>query len=140
MTEHQVVVGHRKVQVGSSRAFGFVFAGAFLIIGVMPIRHGGDVRVWALVVSALFLLVSLIAPRLLQPLNIVWFRVGLLLHKVVNPILMMLIFIISVVPIGLLLKALGKDPLHLKKDPHTKSYWISRTPIGPEPGSMSRQF
>lgn len=140
MAEHQVVVGHRRVEIGSPRAFGIVFAGAFLLIAILPLRHGGDVRLWALLVSGLFLLVSLVAPRLLQPLNIIWFRVGLLLHKIVNPILMMLIFLISVVPVGLLLKSLGKDPLHLKKDPQAKSYWISRPPASPAPGSMARQF
>lgn len=131
--------GHRQVRVGSPRAFGFVFAGAFTVIALLPMLKGDEPRLWALGVAAVFLLVALAAPRLLQPLNLVWFRIGLLLHAVVNPVVMSLIFWVTVVPMGLIMRAAGKDLLRLKRDPGAQTYWIGRDP-GPERGSMSRQF
>ena len=79
-------------------------------------------------------------PRVLAPLNIIWFRLGLLLHHVVNPVIMAVVYYGAVVPMGLLLKARGKDLLRLKRDPDATTYWIVRDPPGPAPGSMKQQF
>ena len=64
----------------------------------------------------------------------------LVLYKVVNPIAMGLVFYTTVVPIGLALRACGKDPLRLRRDPQAASYWIAREPPGPEPDTMKQQF
>jgi hypothetical protein len=65
---------------------------------------------------------------------------GLLLHHVVNPVLMFLIYYSTVLPTGLVLRALGKDVLRLKVDHASTSYWIVRAPPGPGAGSMEKQF
>ncbi|MEO8115039.1 MAG: SxtJ family membrane protein, partial [Phenylobacterium sp.] len=117
---------HRKVNVGSSRSFGFVFAGFFALAGLLPLLRGHDMRLWALALSGLFLAAALFVPRLLRPLNLLWFWFGLMLHAVVNPIVMSLIYWISVVPVGLVMRAAGKDPLRLARDPDAASYWIPR--------------
>jgi hypothetical protein len=65
---------------------------------------------------------------------------GLLLHAVVNPIVMALLFFTTVTPIALILRAQGKDPLRLRRDPDARSYWIERRPPGPMPDTMPRQF
>ena len=83
-------------------------------------------------------LAAFIAPRVLHPLNRVWFALGLMLHHVVNPIIMALMFYGAILPMALLLRARGKDVLRLKREPETDSYWIEREP--PAPGSMSKQF
>ena len=70
-------------------------------------------------------------PATLKPLNRMWFKFGLLLHKVVNPIVMALVFFGTVLPTGLIMRALGKDPLRLKWQPDANSYWIERRPPGP---------
>ena len=80
------------------------------------------------------------APRLLQPLNRLWFKLGLLLHHVVNPVIMALMFYGAMLPMALLLRWLGKDLLRLKREPEAQSYWIAREPPAPAPGSMSKQF
>ena len=85
-------------------------------------------------------MLGLIAPAILAPLNRGWTRLGLLLFKVVNPIVLGLIFLVTIVPIGLLLRAFGKDPLRLKFEPQAPSYWIPRDPPGPAPDSMPHQF
>ena len=137
---HEPVVKHKKIEVGSARMFGYVIGGFFVIVALLPLIRGHEARWWALGVAAAFLLVALVYPRVLQPLNILWFRFGLLLHAIVGPIVMSVIFWITVAPVGVIMRAMGKDPLRLKLEADAASYWITRDPPGPEPGSMSRQF
>lgn len=128
------------VKAGSERAFGLVFAAVFILVGLWPLISAGGVRVWALAVAALFAAAAVFAPGILKPLNRVWFLFGKLLHAIVNPLVMALLFFVTVTPIALLMRVAGKDPLRLKFDRAAKSYWIERTPPGPEPDSMRRQF
>ena len=75
---------------------------------------------------------------MLHPLNRAWLVLGLLLHRVVNPVIMAVMFYGTILPTASLLRALGKDLLRLKREPQATSYWIPRKP--PAPGSMSKQF
>ena len=127
-------------RTASDRSFGVVFTIVFLIVALWPLPGGGPARLWALAIAAAFALISLLRPRLLAPLNRAWTRLGLTLHKVVNPIVLGLIFAITIVPTGLVFRLLRKDPLRLRRDPALDSYWIRRDPPGPEPKSMQRQF
>ncbi len=86
------------------------------------------------------MLAAIVAPKVLHPLNRVWTSLGLLLGKVVNPIVMGVVFLLAVTPIAVILRLLGKDLLRLRRDPAADSYWIPRDPPGPDPASMSRQF
>lgn len=127
-------------QMGSERSFGLVFAAVFLIIGAWPLKAGHDPRLWALGAAVAFLVIALAFPRALKPLNIVWFKFGMLLHHVMTPLIMGLLFFLTVTPVGLLMRATGKDPMRLKRDPKATSYWIDRAPPGPAPESMKTQF
>ncbi|MBX9635105.1 MAG: hypothetical protein K2X44_09005 [Magnetospirillum sp.] len=128
------------VQMGSERSFGLVFTVVFTIIGLWPLKAGGDMRLWALGGAAAFLLAALVVPRMLRPLNLLWFKFGQLLHHIVTPVVMGLLFFLTVTPVGLLMRATGKDPMRLKRDPKAVSYWIDRTPPGPAPETMKNQF
>lgn len=128
------------VKAGSDRGFGFVFAGFFALIGALSWWRGHAGWHWTLPLAALFLLVALVYPRILNPLNRLWLKFGLLLYKVVNPIVLGLLFFLTIAPIGLVMRALGKDFLRLKLDGGARSYWIDRTPPGPPPQSMRNQF
>jgi len=128
------------VQMGSERSFGIVFAVVFALIGVWPLKAGGDLRLWALGLAVAFLAVAFVAPGLLKPLNLLWFKFGLLLHKIMTPLIMGLLFFLTVTPVGMLMRATGKDPMRLKRDPTAATYWISRDPPGPKPDSMKNQF
>lgn len=128
------------VQMGSERSFGIVFAVVFAIIGLFPLTGGGEIRLWAMGAATAFLVVALVQPRMLRPLNILWFKFGMLLHHVVTPVVMGLLFFGTVTPIGLLMRAAGKDPMRLKRDPQATSYWIDRAPPGPAPETMKNQF
>jgi len=140
MSTHEDFRAKQEVKQGSDKSFGLVFAGFFALIGLWPLIHAEPPRLWALVLAALFLAVSFLRPALLKPLNRLWFLFGLLLHKIVSPLIMGLVFFLTVAPTGLIMRTLGKDPLRLKRDPQASSYWILRDPPGPEAGSMTRQF
>ena len=128
------------VKVGSERAFGLVFAAVFVIVGLLPLLGDGGVRFWALGVALAFAVIAFAMPRLLRPLNLVWFRFGLLLHAVVSPLVLGLLFFVTVTPTGLIMRMLGKDLLNLRRDETAESYWIVREPRGPAPESMKNQF
>ncbi len=128
------------IERGSERAFGVVFAVVFAAVGLWPLVAGDAVRAWALGAAVWILVVALMRPGLLRPLNRLWFRFGLLLNRVVNPLVMGLLFFLTVTPIGLVMRALGKDPLRLRFDRGARSYWIERQPPGPEPETMRQQF
>ena len=140
MSVNEPAISHRRTVVGSNRTFGVVFAVVFGIIALWPLLSGGTPRLWASALAGIFLGTAFFAPRLLSPLNRAWFHLGLALHRVVNPVVVAVIYYGTVVPIGLILRARGKDPLRLKRDPAATSYWIARDPPGPPRGSMTKQF
>ena len=138
MIANEPIVSHRKVVAGSNRSFGLVFAGFFAIVALLPATHGAPIRWWAIAVALAFAAVAFIAPRLLHPFNRAWTAFGLLLHHVVSPVILALMFYGAILPMALLLRALGKDILRLKREPQATTYWIARDPAAP--GSMSKQF
>ena len=129
-----------QVKASSNRAFGAVFVAVFLIVGVWPLATGGAPRWWSLMVSASVLVITVAAPNLLSLPNRVWLRFGLLLHRIVSPVVLAIMFYLVVTPMGLLKRVLSKDNLQLRRDPGAQSYWIVREPPGPRPDSMPRQF
>jgi hypothetical protein len=137
---HESFGRHEEVKGSSNRTLGLVFATVFLIIAVFPLFFGGALRWWSLAVAAAFAVVALVLPGVLTPLNRAWTRFGLLLHKIVSPIVLGFLFYIVVTPLGLLMRLLGKDPLRLRWDRRSSTYWIERKPPGPKPETLSDQF
>jgi Saxitoxin biosynthesis operon protein SxtJ len=137
---HEPLTRDEEIKGSSNRAFGIVFAVVFTIVGLWPLMSGGSAYVWALIVSGLFLVLALACPSVLALPNRLWMKFGLLLHRVTNPILMGLVFFVTVTPIAILMRLRGKDPLHRKFDPDAASYWIERRPPGPAPDTMKNQF
>jgi len=125
---------------GSHRSFGFVAAGACAVIWMIKYWRGHNHWEWWLAEAAVFLILALAWPRSLQPLNWLWTQFGLLLHRIAQPVAMGLLFFTTIVPMGLLFRAMGKDFLRQRFDPSARSYWIMRNPPGPEPGSFKNQF
>lgn len=141
-TLHEELRHDDALVVGSDRKFGLVFVVFFGLVGAVPLltRDPPELRAWALGVSGAFLTFTLVAPRVLHPLNVLWMRFGLLLGKIVSPIVLGVLFFGAVLPMALVLRALGKDLLRLKRAPEATSYWILRTPPGPAPESLKQQF
>lgn len=131
------IEGHVEIKRGSERGFGIVFAIVFALIGLYPLWNGDPVRLWALIIAVAFLALALIAPRTLALPNRLWFRLGMALGAIVAPIVMFVVYAIAVVPVGLIMRLLGKDLLRQRLDQNAKSYWINRErPVG----SMKDQF
>jgi hypothetical protein len=120
----------------SNRNFGIVFFIVFLLIAIYPIINSEDIRIWSLIISSIFFILGIINSKLLTPLNKIWFKFGLLLGKLISPLIMGLIFFFVVTPIGLLMRLLGKDLLNLKFKKNS-TYWVEKS--GPK-SKMKNQF
>tara|TARA_B100000530_G_scaffold327531_1_gene267416 strand:+ start:519 stop:902 length:384 start_codon:yes stop_codon:yes gene_type:complete len=120
----------------SNKSFGIVFFIVFLLISIYPLIKNGELRLWSLIVALIFLILGLLNSKILTPLNSIWFKFGLLLGKVVSPVIMGIIFFLVVTPTSFIMRILGKDLLNLKYNKN-KSYWIKKE--GPK-SKMKNQF
>ncbi len=137
---HEDFQRHDPAGGGSDRSFGFVFAVVLGAVALLPLWDGRVPHWWVLAMAAVFLVLAIAAPRLLRPLNRLWHRFGLLLARLMNPLVLGLLFYFVITPIGLVMRMAGKDPLRLRWQPKSESYWIERAPPGPEPETMKNQF
>lgn len=140
MNTHEELTRKHAVRGSSDRAFGLVFGAFFALVGLSPLWKHQPRRTWALALAAVFLLVAIFRPIWLHSLNRAWIQLGLLLARVVNPIVMGVLFFVVVVPTAVIFRLLGKDPLRLTLDAKGPSYWIERRPAGPSPHTMANQF
>lgn len=124
----------------SEKGFGIVFALVFALISLWPALSGGRVRWWALGASVVFLVAALLLPWTLRPLNSGWQAIGRGLHRLVSPVILGILFYFTVVPTGIVMRLLRKDPLRLRFDPAVQSYWVERRPPGPAADSLRNQF
>ena len=131
------IANHVSTEQPSEKSFGVVFSIVFLIVALYPLINSASLRIWALVVSIIFFLLAFLATKILVLPNKLWFKFGILIGSIVAPIVMTLIYFVTVLPTGLIMRLLGKDLLKQKLDKNAKSYWIERK----EPmGSMKNQF
>ena len=125
-----------KNKIPTNKNFGIVFCFVFLIIFLDSFFRGDHLRYWSLIVSIVFLILGLINSKILNPLNKIWFEFGILLGKVISPLIMGVIFFLVVTPTGMLMRLLNKDLLKLKFNDKS-TYWIEKK----EPRSkMKNQF
>ena len=127
---------NKEIKLPSNRSFGIVFFTVFLILSLYPLVNSESIRIWSLIISIIFLVLSLLNSKILTPLNKLWFKFGILLGKIVSPFVMGIIFFLVVTPIGLIMRLFGKDVLNLKYN-EKKSYWIEKK--GPK-SKMKNQF
>ena len=114
-----------KIKLPSNRNFGIVFSIVFLIIAIWPILNQNEIRIWSIIISLIFLILGLINSKFLSPLNKAWFKFGLILGSLIAPIVMGIVFFLVVTPTGLIMKALGKDLLGLKRNKNN-TYWLEK--------------
>ena len=138
---HEKIVSHDNREPPSIKNFGLTFAVVFGVIALWPVVFRGELpHYWALVLGLAFTAAAFLAPELLKPLNLLWFKLGMLLHRVVNPIVLGIMFLVFITPIALILRLLGKKLIPLKFEHDKASYWIERIPPGPAPDSLRNQF
>ena len=124
------------IKIGSNKSFGIVFFIVFLIIALYPMLKGQDLRLWSLIISFIFLILGMINSSILTPLNILWFKFGILLGNIISPIVMAIVFFGVVLPTGIVMKILRKDLIGLKKN-NKNTYWIEKKA---KMTSMKNQF
>jgi hypothetical protein len=138
---HERFAGDEPSKPSSDRQFGFVFAIALTVIGgLLPVVRNHAPRVWLLAAAAMFLLTALLVPTLLRPLNAVWTRLGLLLGRITNPIVLGIMYYFVLTPFAAVLRILRKVSVQRTFDRAAATYWIERSPRGPPPHTMRRQF
>lgn len=124
----------------SDRGFGMVFAVVFAVAGLAPVRTHQPVKWGILAMSLGLLIIALGRPVWLHYPNRAWIKLSMLIGRIVSPVTTGLLFLLVVTPMGLLMRLVRKDPLHLASEAGARSYWIERRPPGPPPQSISRQF
>ncbi len=125
------------VKISSNRSFGFLFFVVFFAISLWPLKSQGDLRLWAFILSLVFLVLGVLNSKFLTPLNKLWFKFGILLGSIVSPIVMGAVFFVVVTPVGLIMRFLGKDLLRINKNKLVSTYWIKRDK---QQSSMKKQF
>ena len=125
------------IKISSNRSFGFLFFVVFFVISLWPLKSQGDLRLWALILSLVFLVLGVLNSRFLTPLNKLWFKFGILLSSIISPIVMGAVFFIVVTPTGIIMRFLGKDLLRINKNKPVSTYWINRDK---QKNSMKKQF
>jgi hypothetical protein len=113
------------IKKSSNKSFGIVFFIVFVVISIFPLFNNGEIRIWAIILSIVFLILGLSNSSILTPLNKLWFKFGILLGSFVSPIVMGLVFFLVVTPTGIIMRIFGKNLLNLKRN-NKKSYWIKK--------------
>ena len=129
-------MNNSNIKIGTNKSFGIVFFVFFLIVSIFPLLNDGDIRVWSLIISLVFLILGILNSKILTPLNQIWFKFGILLGRFVSPVVMGIIFFAIVTPTSVIMRVLQKNLLNLKKG-NKKTYWIERSKIK---SKMKNQF
>ena len=116
-----------EIKISTNRSFGIVFFAVFLLIAIYPLSYNGEIRIWSIVISFIFLILGLLKSKILTPLNKLWFKFGILLGMIFSPLIMGIIFFVIVTPIGLFMRLFGKDVLNLKLKKKKRTYWIEKS-------------
>ena len=124
----------------SNNKFGWFFSAVFAIITLYS--YSQQMNTFAVATNILcvfFMAATFSAPQLLTPLNRLWYSLGMLLGKVISPIVLGAMFFVLITPIAIITRLFGRDELKLKKS-FVQSYWVDRLPPGPPSDSFKNQF
>lgn len=135
---HESLSSFRKVAASSNRKFGVTVGGILVVLALWPLVRHHHPRVALLVIGGVLLACGIVVPAVLAPVNKLWFRLGMLLASITNPIAMAVMFYGAVVPFGWYLRWRGRDLLRLAREPASSTYWITREPGSA--GALTRQF
>lgn len=138
---HETYREHSPERKASDRSFGLTFAVVFALAAAYCAYGGWILGTVSFAVASLLIgVVALTRARLLAPANRVWTGFGLLLHKIVNPLIMGFMFYVVFTPMGTVMRLFGFDPLGRKRRGAIDSYWTSRDPAAAERTDMTQQF
>lgn len=139
-TGHEDLSRNEEIKVGADRTFGFVFAAFCAIVAGFMLWEGRPAFWGWIGTASVFAVLATFLSGALHPLNVLWFKFGMLLHHIINPVVLGLMYFLVFTPTGLWMRMVGKRPLNLRFEPGAKSYWVHRQPPGPPPDSYNNQF
>lgn len=116
----------KRIKIGSNKHFGLILAFAFIIMGLYPILHNNHMKIWFVLIGTLFLVIVFTKSQFLEPLNRIWTGIGIILGKIVTPIIMGILYFSVFFLMSIIAKLLKKDFLRLKPEPNVKTYWITK--------------
>ena len=128
---------NKNIKISSNRSFGLLFFVVFFIISLWPLKSQGDLRLWAFILSLIFLVLGVLNSKFLTSLNKLWFKFGIILGSIISPLIMGVVFFLVVTPIGIIMRFLGKDLLRNNKSKLVSTYWINRNK---QKNTMKKQF
>jgi hypothetical protein len=136
---HEGLTREHPVIGSSDRRFGLTIAAALALLGVAKLLTDRSAVPW-LAAALLFAAFAMLAPRLLAPLNRSWLKLGTVLYRIVNPVVMAILFFGLITPMAVLLRLSGRRPLSLGWERDAATYWLAREPRGPAAQTMNRQY
>ena len=137
---HENFKDRHEIEIGSERNFGLIFALVFSVIGIFSYFNGVLFWFWFFAVAIAFLLISLIVPVLLKPFNFLWFKLGIMLQKIVSPIVLATLFFFFLTPIAVSMRIFGKCFLDMKFNSNASTYWIERKTDAKQSLNMTKQY
>ena len=112
----------------SPRHFGWLLAVVFAVAAALTAWKGHSAWPAWIAASAVAAGIGWLRPAWLTwPLR-GWMALGHLLGRIVNPLLLGLMFGLLFVPLALWFRLIGRDALRRRLDPDAASYWIDREP------------
>lgn len=123
MAEH---INNIKVKAGTEKNFGLVFGIVFFILSCIPLLYQKNINTYLLFTGIIFFAIAFFKPSLLKLPNILWFKFGIMLSKIVSPIALIIVYAGSIIPMSIIVKIYGKKLLEKKFSKKSSSYWINR--------------
>ncbi|MBV8961514.1 MAG: hypothetical protein JOY67_10440 [Hyphomicrobiales bacterium] len=136
---HETYLREEAEEGPSDRSFGGLITGILALIAAFRF-YKDEGFLWWLVAAGVLAVMTVGTPHLLSPLKRLWMKFGEILSKIVNPVVMGILFFVVLTPFAIVVRAVGKKLLATTFDPGLNSYWIERTPPAPAPDSMNHQF
>jgi len=123
MTKSKIVF---ESNLPSNKSFGIFFTLIFLFFGgVFIYKSSYMLTVISISFACIFLIITILRSDLLLPLNKLWMAFGMLLGKIVSPIILGIIFFGLFTPLGIFMRIIGRDELRLKLKDRT-SFWKNK--------------
>jgi hypothetical protein len=117
-------------KIPSNSNFGLFISAVFILISLYYyLQSKNSFAALNFIISISFFAISIFIPKILYPLNLIWYKFGLLLGKFISPLVLGIMFFFILTPVSLITRLFGRDELKIKKS-YTQSYWIDRCPPG----------
>lgn len=111
------------------RQFGLLVGGVFSVIGLWPLVFRSESpRFWAIILGSLLIVLGATVPQSLKQIHRGWMKIGHVLGSINTRIILGIIYYLLITPMGLVMRLMGKDPMHRALAHGVDSYRIVRAP------------